>query len=160
MADDIVAQIKVPIRFRKRPNSVAPDFRPGWKVSLLLLILELASRGKKSSLTRLHVLNWAVRSARHQEDLVATLKSDAPLFSFNVRFEPAFSRAVDLAAAAGFVSWVGGNRIELTETGSAIARSLKKSAEVFQPEVMFLEGVGKSITEPKALSLAKGADIA
>lgn len=160
MADDIVAQINIPIRFKKRPNSVAPDFRPGWKVSLLLLILELASRARKSSLTRLHVLNWAVRSSRHQQDLLATLESDAPLFSFNVRFEPAFSRAIDLAAAAGFVSWVGGNRIELTATGSEIARKLKKTAEVFRPEVTFLEGVGKSLTEPEALRLAKGADIA
>lgn len=160
MADEIVAEIKIPIRFKKRPNAVAPDFRPGWKVSLLLLILQFGSRGGKSSLTRLHVLNWGVRSAKHQEELLATLKSEAPLFAFSVRFEPAFSRAIDLGAAAGFVSWVGGSRIEVTATGSEIARKLKKNTQVFLPELLFLEGVGKSLTEPQALRLAKGADIA
>src|ERR1019366_9944223 len=110
MADGIATEIRIPIRFKKRPNAVAPDFRPGWKVSLLLLILQFGSRGGKSSLTRLHVLNWAVRSIRHQEELLTTIKSEAPLFSFNVRFEPAFSRAIDLAVAAALVTWVGGNR--------------------------------------------------
>lgn len=160
MANEVVTEIKIPIRFKKRPNAVAPDFRPGWKVSLLLLILQLGSRGGKSSLTRLHVLNWAVRSARHQEELLATLKSEAPLFSFSVRFEPAFSRAIDLAAAARLVSWVGGNRIVLTAKGSEIARMLKKNSDVFLPESSFLESVGKGVTEPQALRLAKGADIA
>jgi hypothetical protein len=96
MADEIDTEIKIPIRFKKRPNAVAPDFRPGWKVSLLLLILQFGSRGGKSSLTRLHVLNWAVRSNRHQQQLLTTMESEAPLFSFNVRFEPAFSRAMIL----------------------------------------------------------------
>ena len=160
MADEIAAEIRIPIRFKKRPNAVAPDFRPGWKVSLLLLILQFGSRGGKSSLTRLHVLNWAVRSIRHHEELLTTIKSKAPLFSFNVRFEPAFSRAIDLAVAAALVTWVGGNRIELSAGGSEIARKLRKNSEVFLPELSFLESIGKTITEPQALRLAKGADIA
>jgi hypothetical protein len=160
MANEITTEIDIPIRFKKRPNAVAPDFRPSWKLSLLLLTLYLSSRGGKSSLTRLHVLNWAVRSSRHQREFIATLKSETPLFSFKVRFEPAFSRAVDLAAAARLIAWVGGNRIELTATGSQIARKLKRDSHLFAPETSFLESVGKSVTEPQALRLAKGADIA
>jgi hypothetical protein len=159
MANEIAPEIKVPIRFKKRPYAVAPDFRPGWKVSLLLLILHLSSRGGRSSLTRLHVLNWAARSVRHQREFAATLKAEAPLFSFKVRFEPAFSRAVDLAAAAGLVSWVGGNRIEVSATGSRIAKKLERSVQTFRPEISFLQGIGKSVTESQALALAKGADI-
>ena len=159
MANEIASEIKVPIRFTKRPRPISPDFRPDWKISVLLLVLQFGSRGRKSSLTRLHVLNWAVRSDRHRKELLATIEADAPLFAFNVRFEPAFSRAVDLAAAAGLVSWVGGKRLELNATGSEIATNLKKHSDLFVPELDFLETVGKSLTEPAALRLAKGADI-
>lgn len=159
MSNDGIKDIKIPIRFRRRPHPVTPDYRPGWKISLLLLILHLASRGGKSSLTRLHVLNWAVRTARHQEEFSETLSSKAPLFAFNVRFEPAFSRAIDLAAAARLVDWIGGSRICLTHAGEEIARKIKKNGTALRPEISFLEKVGKSITEPQALGLAKGADI-
>jgi len=71
-----------------------------------------------------------------------------------------FSRAIDLAVAAKLIDWVGGNRVELTEKGRSIAKSLQKTENIFRPEVLFLEEVGKSLTEPEALGLAKGADIA
>lgn len=160
MSNDVVTDIKIPFRFKRRPRSIAPDFRIDWKISLLLLILELSSRGGKSSLNRLHVLNWAVRSSKHQEEFVATRDSESPLFSFSVRFEPAFSRAIDVAVAAGLTNWVGGNRLELTPRGRTLAKSVLKEKELFEPEVAFLTRVGKSVSESEALGLLKGADIA
>ena len=48
--DDITAPIiNVPFRFKRRPIAIAPDFRKDWKIALLLLILEICSRGGKSS---------------------------------------------------------------------------------------------------------------
>ena len=160
MAEELARAIRKPIRFTKRPNPVAPDFRPDWKVSLLLLILHVSSRGGKSSLTRLHTLNWAVRTKKHQNEFFMTRTTDAPLFAFKVRFEPAFSRAIDLAAAAKLVNWVGGDRIELTPLGTAIAKSLLQQNEAFAPEVEFLERIGKRVTEDDALKLVRGPDIA
>lgn len=160
MPDETLRGVKTRIQFRKKPNSVTPDYRPSWKVPLLLLILHISSRGGKSSLTRLHVLNWATRTALHQQEFTQTVESSVPLFKFRVRFEPAFSRAIDLAAAAGFVKWVNGNRLELAPQGESIARDLVKQKEAFGPEITFLEGVGKRVTEDQALKLLKGTDIA
>jgi len=39
---------------------IAAELRPDWKISTLLLILQISSYGGKSSLKRLHVLNWAI----------------------------------------------------------------------------------------------------
>jgi hypothetical protein len=160
MVDEVARDIKIPFRFRRKPRSIPPDLRTDWKVSLLLLILEISSRGGRSSLKRLHVLNWAVRSSRHQEEFEATNTSNTPLFNFNVRFEPAFSLAIDLAVAAGLTTWVGGDRLELTAIGRSTAKGLLKSKDFFIPEVDFLRRVGKSVTEAQAVSLLKGADIA
>ena len=99
--DDIAAPIiDLPFRFKRRPIAIAPDFRKDWKIAILLLILEICSRGGKSSLKRLHVINWAVRTARHQHEFEETKSVDAPLFAFKVRFEPAFSRAIEFARSA------------------------------------------------------------
>jgi len=160
MAEQIDTAIRIPFRFKRKPRSIPPDFRTDWKVSLLLLILEISSRGGRSSLKRLHVLNWAVRSSRHQEEFRATNATQSPLFSFKVRFEPAFSRAIDLAVAAELTAWVGGDRIELTTEGRSIAKRLLKTKDLFIPELAFLNSVGKSVTETQALDLLKGPDIA
>jgi hypothetical protein len=160
MPEDLAEEIRRPVRFTRRPDAIAPDFRPDWKISVLLLILQLSSRGAKSSLARLHTINWAIRTGRHQEDFFATRDSDTPLFGFKVRFEPAFSRAIDLAAAAGLVEWLGGDRVQLTASGKRIAILLEDNSHSLRPEVAFLKRIGKGLTETEAMNLVKGADIA
>ena len=160
MPEDLALEIRRPVRFTKRPNSIAPDFRPDWKISVLLLILQLGSRGGKSSLTRLHTINWAIRTGRHMAEFFATREADTPLFDFRVRFEPAFSRAIDLAVAASLVEWVGGDRIHLNANGVRIAKSLEKNSDILRPEVEFLTKIGKGLAEDEAVRLVKGSDIA
>jgi hypothetical protein len=160
-SDDIAAPIiDRPFRFKRRPIAIAPDFRKDWKIALLLLILELCSRGGKSSLKRLHVINWAVRSARHQREFEETRREDSPLFAFKVRFEPAFSRAIEFAEAQKLIAWVEGDRVQITELGRTYARGITKSAGILGEETAFLKRVGKSVTESEATRLLTGARIA
>jgi hypothetical protein len=100
MADEregLAAGISTPFTFRRRPMPIAAELRPDWKIATLLLILQISSHAGKSSLKRLHVLNWAVRSARHQKEFERARAQPQSLFGFQVRFEPAFARAIDLA---------------------------------------------------------------
>lgn len=136
--------------------AIAPDFRKDWKIALLLLILDISSRGGKSSLKRLHVINWAVRSERHQRQFEETKDAHSPLFAFKVRFEPAFSRAIEFAEAQKLITWVEGDRVQLTQTGKTLADAIKKNDEILKPEKTFLARVGKSVTEPGAVKLLTG----
>lgn len=154
------ATIDRPFRFRRRPIAIAPDFRIDWKITLLLFILEISSRGGKSSLKRLHVINWAVRTAKHQDAFERTTGSDAPLFAFKVRFEPAFSRAIEFAEAQELIEWVEGDRVKITNKGRTYIKAVQKKGDVMGPERSFLERLGKSLTEPKATELISGARIA
>jgi hypothetical protein len=155
-AELVPSEIDLPFQFRRRPIPLAPDLRPDWKIMMLLLILRLSSKGGKSSLTRLHVLNWAVRSEKHQAEFIATLESSKPLFSFKVRFEPAFSRAIDFAAASSLVEWVSGDRIKLTEQGTRWAAKAEEDKDLMVQERAFFSRIGKRITESQAKALLSG----
>ena len=148
-----------PVRFTKRPFAIAPDFRKDWKIALLLLILEVSSRSGKSSLKRLHVIHWAVRTNNHQLQFEQTRETAAPLFAFKVRLEPAFSRSIEFAEAQRLVEWVEGDRVQITELGRSLAKRIAQQ-DVMQDEVRFLRRIGKSVTEPEAMKLITGARIA
>jgi hypothetical protein len=139
--------IDMPFRFQRKPMAIAAELRPDWKVMTLLMSLQLSSHGGKSSLKRLHVLNWAVRSKRFGEDFTAILNDPSPLFGFAIRFEPAFSRAIDLAVGHGLVTWVGGNRLQISPKGKQAVTVALKDQTLMQQERTFLQTLGKSVTE-------------
>lgn len=142
--------IDVPFRFTRRPMPIAAELRPDWKIATLLLILQLSSHAGKSSLKRLHVLNWSIRSPRFRREFEGYLKNPLPLFGLSVRFEPAFSRAIDLAVGEGLVAWVGGNRLQITGKGKAWATDILNDESVMRDERDFLLRIGKSVTEEVA----------
>ena len=75
------------LRFKRRPMAIAAELRPDWKIAALLLILHLSSRGGKSSLRRLHILNWALRSVKNRAEFEQVREHEQPLFRFQFRFE-------------------------------------------------------------------------
>jgi hypothetical protein len=156
MADEregLSAGINRPFVFRRRPMPIAAELRPDWKIATLLLILEVSSHAGKSSLKRLHVLNWALRSPRHREEFEQTRAHPQPLFGFQFRFEPAFARAVDLAVGDGLVAWVGGDRLQITTRGKRWIDEILKDESILQDELAFLKRIGKTVSESAASSM-------
>jgi hypothetical protein len=127
--------------------AIAAELRPDWKIGALLLILHLSSRGGKSSLRRLHILNWALRSAKNRAEFEQVREHQQPLFNFQFRFEPALGRAINLAVGEKYVAWVGGNRLQITPRGQRWVKDILKDESVMQEEREFLKRIGKDITE-------------
>src|SRR5580700_1980079 len=134
-------------RFKRRPMAIAAELRPDWKMGAMLLILHLSSRGGKSSLRRLHILNWALRSARNRAEFEQVREHQQPLFSFQFRFEPALGRAINLAVGEKLVEWVGGDRLQITAKGRRWITDVMKDDSVMYQEREFLSRIGKDITE-------------
>src|ERR1700688_3288380 len=137
-------------RFTRRPMAIAAELRPDWKIGAVLLILNLSSRGGKSSLRRLHILNWALRSAKNRAEFEQVREHQQPLFRFQFRFEPALGRAINLAVGEKLVEWVGGKRLQITAKGKRWITDILKDDSVMRDERQFLDRIGKSITEPLA----------
>jgi hypothetical protein len=140
-------------RFTRRPMAIAAELRPDWKIGALLLILHLSSRSGKSSLRRLHILNWALRSAKNRAEFEQVREHHLPLFSFQFRFEPALGRAINFAVGETLVEWVGGNRLQITAKGKRWITDILQDDSVMREEREFLDRIGKSITEPLATEM-------
>jgi tRNA(Ile)-lysidine synthetase-like protein len=67
-----------------------------------------------------------------------------------VRFEPAFSRAIDLAVGEELVTWVGGDRLQISAKGKRWVKDILKDESLMREEREFLKKIGKTVTEKAA----------
>ncbi|MCZ4323981.1 hypothetical protein [Pseudomonas anguilliseptica] len=142
--------------FQQRPASVLPEHRPLYKIAQILLILFLASRGSRSSLARLHLLNWALKSP----DRTARLSAAASSKSLNISawgFDPALAIAMNFACAEELISTSGGS-YELTDRGQILAKEIARDELILPDEKEALLKIGKGITEGMVEAIAKGWD--
>lgn len=133
--------------FGRRPVALPGDLRPTWRIGLLVLLLNQCCRQQRSSLTRLHVLNWAVRSEANYEDLIALINGELLPDALIVRFDPAFNRAIDFAIGEGLVKRVDGARIELTNSGKDFAEDISKNSTIYIAEKKLLGTIRQKVSE-------------
>lgn len=142
------------LRFERRPSPVLAEHRPMYKIGQVLLILALASRGGKSSLPRLQLFNWAMKSAKRQEQLVLAVGEkvlQVPAWGF----DPALAIAVRIAIAEGLVA-ENSTGYEISEAGEFFVKQILKDADLFGRERWFLSAVGKRLTEGMVEATASG----
>lgn len=140
------------LKFTQRPSPVLPDHRPLYKIAQALLILH-NSRQKKSSLLRLHLFNWALKSDQRIKVLQqASKKNTLSLLTWG--FDPALAIALRYALAEKLISQVS-NGYQLEIKGSLFITDALKDKAMFATERAVLEEVSKSITETMVTSIAK-----
>lgn len=140
--------IHADVLFISRPRPIAADMRIGWRVALLTIIL-FHSRGKKASVSKLHLLNDALRDQASMEKLTEILENRKSPLSWRPRIEPALNRALRFLVSSGSAEWDrSGDRatLQLTQIGERAATSIK-STELLNLQSAFLTEYGKKITE-------------
>lgn len=147
----------VQIEFRERPVPLPAPLRLYWRVVLLCLILRDASRAGTSTLRRLHVLNWALRSPSARHNLLAVVDGRRRPEDVIVRFDPTLSIVLDFASAELLVERLSGGRVRLTDKGERLVKSVRKENSALEDERHFLESIGKSITEGMVEIMARTA---
>lgn len=142
------------LRFERRPSPVLAEHRPMYKIGLVLLILHLASRGGKSSLPRLQLFNWAMKSIKRQQQLVLAVGEkvlQVPAWGF----DPTLAIAVRIAIAEGLVA-ENSTGYEISTDGEFFVKEIMKDVELFGRERSFLSAVGKGLTEGMIEATANG----
>lgn len=142
------------LRFERRPSPVLAEHRPMYKIGQVLLILSLASRGGKSSLPRLQLFNWAMKSAKRQQQLVLGVGEkvlQVPAWGF----DPALAIAVRFAIAEGLIL-ENSTGYEISEAGEFFVKVILKDTGLFEHERSFLSAVGKGLTEGMVEATASG----
>ena len=146
--------------FRSQPKPIPGDLRPLWRIGAILLMLKLASWGDKSTLGRLHVLNWAIRTQENRKQLQEVIAKNITPDTIIVRVEPSLNRAIDFARGEGLIESLSGNRVHLTPNGKRAANKLLTQNDLFKNERQFLQEIGKTgLTEKTVKALFSGKRI-
>jgi hypothetical protein len=144
---ELLESLNIPFTFCRKPIPLEPQFRVIWGLSILVLILHICSRGKKSSISRLHFLSWAVRSAENRENLVELLENRHSPLAALVQYDPSFDRAIEYALAEKLVETDNGKIIRLISNGKALAKQIIETENCLEEEKDFLKQKGVLVKE-------------
>lgn len=140
---------EIPFTFKDRGTVIPSDRRPVWRMTLVVCLLRHCSRGQKSSLVRLHILDWAMRNTEGRQQLMAFIDGEIMLRYICVRYDPALLRAVLIGEAEQILKIVG-KSVKLLSVGQTLAREVEKSKTILTRELEFMKVLGKNFTEKKA----------
>jgi hypothetical protein len=134
------------LSFSKRPIPIPADYRPMYKIALIVLILKICCRSNKASLLKLHLFSWALTSKKHSKLLIDFVDSNFQ-GEFSVwGIEPALNRALQLATAEKICELSDGKNYKLTdEKGIKFYDMLMADKELLVDEKSFLNTIGKNI---------------
>jgi hypothetical protein len=138
--------LDVKFTFISRPRDLPGDLRPNWRVPLLVLMLDICCRGGRSSLYKLHLLNWMIRKDDQREVLLSNLSEDPDYSQILIQVEPSFIRAIQFAVAEKLVERLDKSRVKITERGKQFAHDIATSNSLIS-EKSFLKDVGLRLTE-------------
>ncbi len=133
--------------FSSQPVALSADLRPLWRLTLLLLILHRCCRQSRSSLKKLHVLNWALRQPESRRVFLSVIKGSVRPDDAIVRFDPALNRALDLARGEKLIDQVSVDRYQITPKGQRFAEEVFEDPECMKIEKWFLDEVAGQVTE-------------
>jgi hypothetical protein len=135
------------INFETRASPIPSTLRLSWRLALLTLTLRLCCRRYQSSIGRLQVFNWAVRSPGGRSTLLAALEGHKRPEDVIVRYEPAFTRVLSFSTAEGLLYAPIEKRLKLTAAGEALAQEVLEQEDCFVSEKLFLLTLGQRVTE-------------
>lgn len=135
----------VSLKFIQRSSPVLAHHRPIYKISQIILILFLSSRGGRSKFTRLQLFNWVLKSPNRVDILLFAVKNKTLNIS-SWGFDPVLVIAIRYAIAEGLIKLISSG-YELTDLGSSFASQIMQDEDILSTEKFSLMKIGKGITE-------------
>lgn len=152
MNDQIKLIGSTPFKFEKRRQNIPADLRSIWRISALCLILEHC-RGKKASVQKLQILNWAIRNKDSQESMIRFLKGESSSDDVIIRYDPAFPMALNALVGDSLCNLLTGDKIALSEKGKDFAKEVEGLEDCMLQEKSFLKEAKPFFTEGRIQQL-------
>ena len=146
----------IKLSFRQRPIPIPAEYRPIYKIGLIVLILKICGHAEKASLLKLHLLSWATLSKGNMQGLEGYVKSGYQ-DDFSVwGIEPALNRALQYAGAERICGMDSDGNYILLEKGQRFYQMISADPDLFATEKAFFAFLGKKkITDNHLLKLSK-----
>ena len=140
------------IRFSRKRVPIAPELRPMYRISQIVLILHLSSTKQTASLLKLQLFNWSLQNEGRYERL---LKLKETNYFPIIRFDPFLNRALNYGVAMSVFSFNDKTgKFSLTEKGEVLAKRIL-NGDVFIEEIKFLKAIKKSLSDTYISQLFK-----
>ena len=138
----------LPFEFGTRPTPVPADFRPAWRIALVLVILD-RFHGKKARFAHLHLIGWAVRTPSSRTTFSRAFSTGSEGSSALVRYEPSLSRALALAESVRLIERTTSGVYAMTAHGLRLVNILNRDPSLLAIEKTFLASLGTRLTQGK-----------
>jgi hypothetical protein len=120
------------------------EHRPLYKVAQILLVLEFASRGGKSSILKLQLFNWALKEKSRLKEL--EMAAETGKLNISVwGIDPTLNAAIQFAISEGLIKQEASN-VLITGKGKDYIDSVVKE-NILPTERTFYTKIKKKITE-------------
>ncbi|ORM69177.1 hypothetical protein HA48_19530 [Pantoea wallisii] len=133
------------IKFSPKRTPVIPEHRVLYKISQLVIILKETCRGSKASISKINLINWALKEESRIDSLLVS-KVTKVLKINSWSYDPALVRAIDLAYSDRLITFKNG-AFALTKLGLIFADKIISEGEFMKNDLILLKKIGKSITE-------------
>ena len=141
--DRIAESFDAKFEFKDRPPPVPADIRADWRVPLLMLIVK-SCRGGRASLQQVQSIAWAAIFEESREEFLEAFSGNGgtdPAVLL-IRYDPAVTRAVNLAVGLGLLLWATKGRLVLTDKGKCLLDEIQRHEGVLADERAFLSQLG------------------
>ncbi len=132
------------ISFHRKPMPILAEYRPLYKITQILLILYLCSRGKKSSLIKLHLISWVIKDEKRKSILLESANKHKILFGV-WGVDPSVNFALQYSLGEGLVERVGVS-YKLSRKGEMFIKKIDED-DVVEGEYQFFKSLGLRVTE-------------
>ena len=130
--------------FNARPAPVPADIRAHWRIPLLLLIVD-SCRSRRASLQQLQAIAWAAIFEESRDRFLRAFNGESNPAALLIRYDPAITRAADLAVGLDILAWENGKRLAPTATGEEVLAEILGKDDLMADERGFLSQLGSSI---------------
>ncbi len=132
--------------FKRKPIPLSPEYRPLYKIAIILIILDNNSIRKSSSLLKLHLFSWAMRNDANMSLLIEFMKNEY-LYKIDIfNIEPSLNRALVLCIAEGLITKTD-DRYTITEKGVKMKNLIYNDSTILTKEKILSNTIGKGVTE-------------
>lgn len=137
------------IRFSKKAMPVPYKYRIRYKIALIALILGICCRKGACSLTKIHILSWALTSSKEMDKLTCFIHNESATNQPTIRLDPSVNRALAFGVAEKVFFQTSNGKYALTKQGEKVFEEIMEDTEILAIEKIFLKSVSNKLPEKK-----------
>ena len=144
---DVNSYISNDIIFDAKDSAVPYNYRISYKMALICAIIGKCCGKKGCSAIKLQMISAATTNSKAKDDLLGLLDNPFTSKITVVRFDPAISRAINLAMADGMIFRQSNGLYRLKDKGKSLLNAIYKDEGTLVVEKQLLAELSNRLTE-------------